>query len=254
MITEEPHNWRDLQEKVNYILNGVGLNSETELTIKTPRGKVEVDVYARDENSVDRITYVIECKNWNKNVSQNVIHSFMTVMNETGVNIGYIISKKGFQTGAIDFIKYTNISLFSFEEFQNHYLQLWFERYFQNRVYEMSKKFLEYMDPFSIRKIESKDKLSKTKKDELLQLEDKNFNLSLTLMELAYLKRDFFNKFRKKEGINEVWNIDKIKDFFEMFNNMKIESSNFKELIDEIEYHVEKEIDKFIKIYGVDIF
>lgn len=121
MITAEPKNWKDLQIKVNYILSCVGLVSEIEKSINTPRGSVAIDVFAYDPNSLDKIRYIIECKNWNKKVPQNVIHSFTTVMQETGANIGYIISKKGFQNGAKEYINYTNIRLFSYDEFQNHY-------------------------------------------------------------------------------------------------------------------------------------
>lgn len=86
----------------------------------TPRGEVEVDVYAIDPNSIDAISYVIECKNWNNSINQSIIHSFITIMYETGCNIGYIVSKIGFQSGAINYTKNTNIKLFTFEEFQKH--------------------------------------------------------------------------------------------------------------------------------------
>jgi len=117
MITEEPTNWKDLQDKVNFILNGVGLKSEKEVSLNTPRGSVVIDVYVLDPKSVDQIKYIIECKNWNNSIPQTVVHSFTTVMNETGDNIGYIISKKGFQKGTLEYSDNTNIKLFSYNQF-----------------------------------------------------------------------------------------------------------------------------------------
>ena len=126
MITKEPKDWRDLQDKVNSILNDIGLNSKKEVNLKTPRGTVEIDVYAIDPKSIDKIKYIIECKNWNNKIPQTIIHSFITIMNETGGNIGYVITKKGFQKGAIEYSNNTNIRLFSYIQFQEHYLKIWY--------------------------------------------------------------------------------------------------------------------------------
>lgn len=60
---------------------------------------MELDVYVYDPASIDEITYIFECKNWNKKVDQDVIHSLATRLNEKGGNIGYIILQKGFQSG-----------------------------------------------------------------------------------------------------------------------------------------------------------
>lgn len=98
MIVKEAQDWKDLQNKVHFILESIGLSVGKEVPVSTPRGSIEIDVFAIDPNSVDKIKYVIECKHWNTIIPQQVIHSFTTVMHETGANIGYIISKKGFRT------------------------------------------------------------------------------------------------------------------------------------------------------------
>jgi len=47
MITSiEPENWKSLQNWVADILSQCGLNAQTEHTITTVRGTVEVDVWA----------------------------------------------------------------------------------------------------------------------------------------------------------------------------------------------------------------
>ena len=104
-----PINWQNLQEGVCRIFNEIGLNAEIGKTFKTPRGNVEIDVFAVDENSVDKIRYIVECKNWNQPIPQTVIHAFTTVMHEIGANIGFVISKQGLQSGAESYTQRTNI-------------------------------------------------------------------------------------------------------------------------------------------------
>ena len=102
-----PHDWRQLQSDVAQILSEIGFLVKIGHVMETARGKIEIDVHAIDDGSIDKIQYVIECKNWGNSIPQSVIHSFTTVMHETGGNIGFIISKQGFQSGAKDFVKYT---------------------------------------------------------------------------------------------------------------------------------------------------
>jgi hypothetical protein len=90
-----PRRWRDLQHGIARILNELGLRVEIEKKVVTPRGSVELHVFAVDEASVDNITYVIECKNWSRSVNQSIVHSFTTVMHEVGAHIGFIVSKRG---------------------------------------------------------------------------------------------------------------------------------------------------------------
>ncbi|MEI7825286.1 MAG: restriction endonuclease [Chlorobiaceae bacterium] len=114
-----PRDWRELQNGVCRLFNEVGLNASTEVTLTTPRGMVTVDVYAIDEQSIDRITYIAECKNWEVAIPQVTAHSFTTVMHETGSNIGFIISKHGMQSGAHRYLQNTNIIGLTYGQLQH---------------------------------------------------------------------------------------------------------------------------------------
>lgn len=105
----EPSDWRLLQDGVCRIFNEIGLTAKTEVELTTPRGTVEVDVFAVDEKSVDKIRYIVECKNWGTAIPQTVVHAFTTVMHETGANIGFIVSHHGLQEGAERYTENTNI-------------------------------------------------------------------------------------------------------------------------------------------------
>lgn len=123
---EEPKNWKDLQNIVCEILIECGYNSFVEKSIKTVRGDVEIDVFAEKENGVKTII-LCECKYWKSKVTQTIIHSFRTVLNDAGASYGIIISKSGFQKGAYSAALNANLSLFSFEEFQEKFLKDWFQ-------------------------------------------------------------------------------------------------------------------------------
>ena len=89
-----------------------------------------MDVHAVDERSVDRIQYIVECKNWGSPIPQSIVHSFTTVMHETGANIGFIVSKHGLQSGALNYTQNTNIRGLTYLELQQRYFQAWWEGHF----------------------------------------------------------------------------------------------------------------------------
>jgi hypothetical protein len=126
----QPSDWRQLQSSVCRLFNEVGLTAEVGRKLQTPRGEIEVDVYAVDEQSVDRIQYLVECKNWGARVPQSVVHGFTTVMHETGANIGFIVSIEGFQSGARRYLRNTNIVGLTYLELQQRYFEQWFSKCF----------------------------------------------------------------------------------------------------------------------------
>jgi hypothetical protein len=141
-----PDKWDELEDLVTAILNECGMNARRKISLKLPRGNVVVDVYAED--IVDGIVHrtICECKNWNSSIPKDVVHGFRTVMQETGAHRGYIISRVGFQSGAIEAAGSTNIELVTFGQFQNAYLEKWFD----NRLWAIENQlhgFHSYYEP-----------------------------------------------------------------------------------------------------------
>lgn len=181
-IYSDPSDWKDLQNKVCMLLCQSGFNAETEKNVTTPRGDVELDVYAVDPNSIDKISYVVECKNWANSVNQSVILSFTTVMNETGCNIGYIVSKKGFQSGAIKYVSFTNIKLFTFEELQEHYYIVWMLKYFSPKVKNIIERLINYTEPFNSKRDKTLNDASDECKQAFIVLQKKYKKLAFLLL------------------------------------------------------------------------
>jgi hypothetical protein len=181
----EPNDWKILQDGVCRIFNEIGLNAETDKEITTPRGKVFLDVYAIDPGSVDNIQYIVECKNWNRPINQNVIHSFITVIHEVGANIGYIISKSGFQKGAIECLRNTNIKAFTFKAFQKHYLKIWIDRYFYKKISDISDSLIQYTEPFNSYRDRHIETLSDTRRRKFFELYEKYSVFGIVLASIS---------------------------------------------------------------------
>jgi restriction system protein len=88
-----------------------------------------------------------ECKHWNSAVPQTVIHSFRTVVAETGANVGYVVSSGGFQSGAFTAAELTNLRLVTWPEFQAEFEKAWLEHYLLPLVDERMAVLIRYTEP-----------------------------------------------------------------------------------------------------------
>jgi hypothetical protein len=121
--------WRDLQEKTRQLFAEMDYEAEVSRSVELAgRGKKEIDVFVTDPHASYNKVYLVECKHWESRVPQEVVHSFKTVMEETGANTGFIVSKVGFQSGAHDAARFTNIKLLTFDELQHLYGNEWFRK------------------------------------------------------------------------------------------------------------------------------
>ncbi len=160
MITSyEPNNWRDLQTQVGRILEECGLAVEVEHVLALPRGSVEVDVFAVEDTGGRTNTVVVECKRWRTPVPQQVVHAFRTVVAETGANTGYIVSTKGFQSGALNAAESTNISLVTWREFQTEFENAWL-RTFARSVVRQIDPLYSFIEPILPRWVSDLDAAS----------------------------------------------------------------------------------------------
>jgi hypothetical protein len=134
----EPQNWTELQDYVGQMFNECGFETEVSKVVELVRGKKEIDVYTQDTRSEYKPIILVECKFWNKPISQETIHSFRTVVADFGANIGFIVSKNGFQKGSYEAAKKTNIKLVSLKELETEYYSKWKQA--------MVEKYMPYAD------------------------------------------------------------------------------------------------------------
>jgi len=149
MITNStPEDWQALQTEVGRILSECGFTVEIEKKIDSPRGAVELDVYAEETIRGRRYAIACECKHWKNRIPQTVIHSFRTVVQEIGANIGYIVSLEGFQSGALAASELTNLQLVTWQEFQLLFEESWYEEFFTKEIDRKLDGLMTYAEPF----------------------------------------------------------------------------------------------------------
>ena len=123
------------------------MDVSVEKPLATARGTVEVDVYAEEHVKGRRYVLLVECKHWKAAVPQTVIHSFRTVVAETGANVGYVVSSGGFQSGAFSAAELTNLRLVTWEQFQADFEEAWLEHYLLPMIDERLATLIRYTEP-----------------------------------------------------------------------------------------------------------
>ncbi|NMZ70529.1 Restriction endonuclease [Pseudomonas peli] len=246
----KPSDWKDLQSGVCRILNEVGIAAETEKTIETPRGKVEIDVYGIDEHSVEKIKYIIECKNWGSTIPQAVVHSFTTVLHETGGHIGILISKEGFQEGALSYIQHTNIVALTYAEFQERYFKQWYSKYFCVKVLSAVDCLLQYVEPINSRRSRFLNQLDATKKSEYEVLCNKYQNFTMVMAMLS------MDKFASSHEPTALFDIEDFKSRLVngFGDEFKYKAVYYRDLTTEISSHAAVITEKFHTVFGRNIF
>lgn len=119
--------WKDLQDKVAAFFLEMGYHAVTPADVElSGRGVKEVDALVEDKRASVRTLILAECKWWGTAIPQDVVHAFSTVVQGAGANFGFIISRVGFQAGALEATKNTNITLLTFEQLQQAYGAEWY--------------------------------------------------------------------------------------------------------------------------------
>lgn len=139
IFTREPNDWKELQNFVGQMFTECNFETEVSKTIDLVRGSKEIDVYTQDVSGEYKPIILVECKYWSTAVNQEVVHSFRTVINDFGANIGFIVSRNGFQSGCYEAAEKTNVKLVSLQELEEIYHLRWRS--------EMVKKYAPYTKP-----------------------------------------------------------------------------------------------------------
>lgn len=177
-----PSSWRDLQDMVAKILRESGVVTAVEKSIPTARGNVSIDVWAHDPAATPAQTYLIECKRWRARVPQTIVHSFRTVVGDSGANWGAIISIAGFQKGAKKAAEYSNVRLLSWEEFESLFVERWFTNHFAQEIANETDPLLEYTEPINSRIFKKADLLTENLRLEFKRLREKHQDLGAICM------------------------------------------------------------------------
>src|SRR5437773_4481852 len=103
--------WVEYQEKVAEFFRYLGLKSETNVVIKGVRASHNVDVVVRSKHAGIPIMWLVECKDWSTRVTKEKVLALRTIVDDTGADRGFIMAESGYQSGALEAARLTNITL-----------------------------------------------------------------------------------------------------------------------------------------------
>lgn len=143
------YRWKQLQQKVKNILSECGFTVDEECVPQNARGSAEIDVYAKVKINNREYSIVVECKHWKNKIPQTVIHGFRTIVSDIGANLGIIITTSNYQSGAYEAVKYTNIKVLTWDEFQCEFKKQWIETLFHQTITKELDPLFSYTEPLT---------------------------------------------------------------------------------------------------------
>ena len=108
--------WYNFQEEICDYFNSIGANAKTNQTVQGVRTKHDIDVLVKTKFLGEDVVWIIEAKDWQTNIPKEKVLALRTIVDDIGADRGFIISQKGFQSGAYEASQNTNIKLKTFQE------------------------------------------------------------------------------------------------------------------------------------------
>lgn len=108
-----PVPWREYQQQTAEFFRRLGLTASIEKSIEGARGVHAVDVYVEGTYHGIAFRWIVECKAWGSNVPKEKVMALAAIVQDVGADRGFLLSEKGFQSGALRAAAKTNISLTS---------------------------------------------------------------------------------------------------------------------------------------------
>lgn len=94
----------------------LGLTAEVGKRVDGARGGHDIDVWVTGKLHAFNIRWVVECKDWKKNVPKEKVLALQSIAQDVGADRAFLLSEKGFQAGAIRCARHTNIELTSLQQ------------------------------------------------------------------------------------------------------------------------------------------
>lgn len=109
------NDWKEYQEEAAEFFRSIGLKAETDVTLQGVRTKHDVDVYVQIDVAGFKVRWIVECKHWKSAVNKLHVMGLREIAADLGVDRGIILCESGFQSGAVEAAKLTNVQVTSLE-------------------------------------------------------------------------------------------------------------------------------------------
>lgn len=114
-MTNSPE-WYEFQERIAEHFRSIGATARTNVSIIGVRTKHDIDVHVKTKFLGEDITWLVEAKLWKSKIKKSQVLAFRSIVEDIGADRGFIISVAGFQSGAIEAARNTNVKLKTFDE------------------------------------------------------------------------------------------------------------------------------------------
>ena len=108
--------WRDYQEQAAVFFRSLGMDAQTDVTVRGVRTNHDIDVLVKSRHVGFEVTWIVECKCWQTAVSKLHVLALREIVTDTGADRGILLSESGFQVGAKEAASLTNVHLRSLAE------------------------------------------------------------------------------------------------------------------------------------------
>jgi restriction system protein len=105
--------WSDYQEEVAQFFRDLGLEAETNAPLQGVRTSHNIDVLVRSKHAGLDLVWIVECKQWKSRVKKEKVLALRAIVDDTGVDRGFIMAERGYQSGALEAARLANVMLTS---------------------------------------------------------------------------------------------------------------------------------------------
>jgi hypothetical protein len=109
-------NWEKYQEEVAAFFRLLGLDARVEEPVEGARGIHDTDVWVTFTQYGLTIKWIVECKLWRTPIPKEKVLTLYQIAQDVGADRAFLLSESGFQAGAIQAARNTNVTLTSLDE------------------------------------------------------------------------------------------------------------------------------------------
>ena len=174
-------------------------------------------------------------------------------MHEVGAHIGFIVSKKGLQSGAREYTRNTNIIGMTYAEFQQRYLRAWLSRYFMPTIGSAGDALSQSVEPINSRRFRMETDLAPSTRARLRQLQQQYAPLGFVVAMFATSR---FLRELTDEPTDVPMEFDGIKSLLgrALHDTVVFKAKYLRGLMDELLAIIHKATEEFNSLFGHNIF
>jgi hypothetical protein len=113
------NDWKEYQQEVAQFFRSLGLTATVEAQVEGIRGIHAIDVWVIFNRYGFDTKWIVECKFWTSAVPKEKVLALHQISQDVGADRAFLLSETGFQSGAINVARHTNITLTNLEDLRN---------------------------------------------------------------------------------------------------------------------------------------